>query len=175
MGFVEKTIESEMIYKGKILNLRKDKVETKTGTSYREIIEHRGGSVALAITRDKKIVFVKQYRKAMEADVLELPAGKIEEGEDPIETMERELEEETGYFAREMRLIGKFNPSVGYTSETLYIYLARDLEKGETNFDGDEDLEIIEIPVKEAIDMVVRGEITDGKTMVGVLLAQHYI
>lgn len=176
MGFNEKTIESEMIYEGKILNLRRDKVETKSGRlSYREIVEHRGGAVAVAVTQDEKIVMVKQFRKAMERDVLELPAGKLEENEEPIEAIKRELSEETGYRAKDIKLMSVFHPSVGYTSEALYIFLAMNLEKGSTNFDEDEDLEIVEIPFKEAVDMVVRGDIMDGKSIAGILLASYHM
>ena len=89
--------------------------------------------------------------------------------------MKRELAEETGYSAENLSLIGEFNPSVGYTDETLYIYMATYLTKGETNFDDDEDLELMEIPLQEAVNLVVKGEITDGKTMAGILLATHHI
>lgn len=176
MVFHEKTVNREIIYKGKILNLRRDTVKVKSGkTSYREIIEHNGGSVAVAITDDKKVLLVKQYRQAMEKEMLELPAGKIEPGEDPLETMKRELVEETGYSADNMKLIGKFNPSVGYTSETLYIYLATGLTKGKTNFDPDEDIELFEVDIEKALEMIVNGDITDGKTMAGILLLPYHM
>lgn len=176
MGFNEKTIESEYIYKGKILNLRRDKVETKSGrTSYREIIEHNGGSVAVAVTENRDIILVKQFRKAMERDMIELPAGKIERDENPKDTIIRELEEETGYRASKVNLLGEFHPSVGYTSETLYIYLAEQLTKGNTNFDTDEDIEILIVPLSQAVDWVVQGKITDGKSMAGILLANHIL
>lgn len=176
MVFHEETLSQEMIYEGKILNLRKDKVRVKSGKiSYREIIEHNGGAVAVAITEENKVLLVRQYRKAMEKEMLELPAGKIKKGEKPLETMSRELAEETGYFAENLTLIGKFNPSVGYTSETIYIFLATGLTKGATNFDDDEDLELLEVDIKDAVGMVINGEITDGKTMAGVLLAPYYV
>lgn len=175
LTFEEKTISSEMIYEGAILNLRRDKVQVKNGVGYREIIEHNGGAVAVALTDENKVVLVKQYRKAMEKDIIELPAGKIELGEEPLATINRELKEETGYTAQDVKLIAKFNPSVGYTSETLYIYLATGLTAGEQEFDDHEAIEVMEIPLDEAIQMVVDGVITDGKSQVGLLLTKYHI
>lgn len=176
MTFEEKTISSEMIYKGTILNLRKDKVTVKDGDfSYREIIEHNGGAVAVALTKENEVILVKQFRKPMERDMIELPAGKTEPGEEPIETIKRELKEETGYTANSIKFMAKFNPSVGYTSESLYIYLATELTPGETEFDEHEAIDVIKMPLDEAVEMVVRGDITDGKTMAGLLLTKFFI
>ncbi len=175
MIFEEKTISSEMIYEGKILNLRRDKVQTVTGgPSYREIVEHNGGAVAVAITEFGKLVMVRQFRKPLEKAVLELPAGKIEKGEEPIDTIGRELREETGYTARTFTLLTAFYPSVGYTTETLYIYLASGLSPGETDYDEHEAMDILEIDFQEAHNMVIRGEIQDAKTMLGILLAKNH-
>lgn len=176
MTFEEKTVSSESIYKGAILNLRRDKVTVSGGGySYREIVEHNGGAVAVALTDDGNVVLVKQFRKPMEKVVTELPAGKIEKGEDPLETMKRELKEETGYTASNLKLMAEFNPSVGYTNETLYIYLATGLVPGKPQPDEHEALEIKEIPLDDAIQMVVNGEITDGKTMTGLLLTKYFL
>lgn len=176
MTFEEKTVSSESIYKGAILNLRRDKVTVSGGGySYREIVEHNGGAVAVALTDDGNVVLVKQFRKPMEKVVTELPAGKIEKGEDPLETMKRELKEETGYTASHLKLMAEFNPSVGYTNETLYIYLATGLVLGKPQPDEHEALEIKEIPLDDAIQMVVNGEITDGKTMTGLLLTKYFL
>lgn len=176
MTFEEKTVSSESIYKGAILNLRRDKVTVSGGGySYREIVEHSGGAVAVALTDDGNVVLVKQFRKPMEKVVTELPAGKIEKGEDPLETMKRELKEETGYTASHLKLMAEFNPSVGYTNETLYIYLATGLVPGKPQPDEHEALEIKKIPLDDAIQMVVNGEITDGKTMTGLLLTKYFL
>lgn len=172
MIFEEKTLESEIIYKGAILNLRKDKVTVKNGTSYREIIEHNGGSCAVAITKENKIVMVKQFRKPLDDVVLEIPAGKIEKGEDHKETIIRELREETGYTGQNIKFLSKFYPSVGYTTEALYIYLATDLIPGETDFDENEAIDIVEIDFDEAVRMVYDGRITDGKSVIGILMAK---
>ncbi len=176
MTFEEKTLSTELIYKGQILNLRKDKVKVKGGGySYREIVEHDGGSVAVPITDDNKVILVKQFRKAMEKDVIELPAGKIESDEEPLETVVRELKEETGYTANNIKLICEFNPSVGYTKETLYIFLATGLSAGDMSLDDDEALEIMEVDFNLAIEMILEGKITDGKTIAGILIAQYHM
>ena len=176
MFFEEETISTERIYEGAILNLRRDKVTIHSGgTSYREIVEHNGGAVAVPITAEGKVVMVRQYRKALERPVLELPAGKIEKGEEPLQTIIRELAEETGYTAGNLEFLTAFYPSVGYTNEVLYIYLATDLTPGPTNYDDHEAMDMLEVDFEEAHNMVVRGEIRDAKTMLGILLAKIQI
>jgi ADP-ribose pyrophosphatase len=175
MFFEEKTISTDRIYEGAILNLRRDKVTIHSGgTSYREIIEHNGGAVAVPITSDGKVIMVRQYRKALEQAVLELPAGKIEKGEAPLATIVRELQEETGYTAGIIEFLTAFYPSVGYTNEILYIYIATDLTPGPTNYDEHEAMDILEVDFDEAHNMVVSGEIQDAKTMLGILLAKNH-
>ncbi len=176
MAFNETTIESEIIYEGAILNLRKDKVNTKNGgTSYREIVEHNGGSVVVPITEDGKVVLVRQFRKAVEKTVLEVPAGKIEIGEDPFTTVKRELREETGYTAENIEFMIKMYPTIGYSTEILYFYIAWGLTPGETNFDDSEDIEVVEMDLEEAYEMVVSGEIEDGKTIAALLVAREKV
>ena len=170
MIFEEKTIESEIIYKGRILTLRKDKVSINDNViAQREIIEHQGAVAVLAITEDNRVVLVKQYRKPIERDILEIPAGKIDPGEEPIETARRELREETGYSAEKMELIYKMYPALGYSDELIYIYQAEGLMAGETEFDEDENIELIEMPIQDAFAMLEAGEIEDGKTIIGLL------
>ena len=113
MIFEEKTLKSERIYEGTILNLRRDEVTVLHGTSYREIVEHNGGAVLAALTDEGKMVMVRQFRKPAERVMLEVPAGKIDPGEKPEETAKRELAEETGYRARHVRYLTEFYPSVG--------------------------------------------------------------
>lgn len=172
MTFEEKTLASERIYEGKILNLRKDKVTVKTGASYREIVEHNGGSVILPIDEDDNVIMVKQFRKPFEEVILELPAGKIDGDEDPMQAAIRELKEETGCRAENIRPLGKIYPSVGYTTEILYLYMAWDLEEGETDFDDNEAIDIVRIPFKEAIEKVIDGEICDAKTVAALLIGE---
>lgn len=173
MTVEEKTIKSEIIYKGKILNLRKDKVTVKNGTSYREIIEHNGGAVTVPITKKGEIVLVKQYRKAAGRVLLEIPAGKIDPGEEPEHAAIRELREETGYRAGKVEHLIDIYPTPGYCEEILYIYFATDLESGETDFDENEAIDIVLIPFADAVSLVKSGEIMDAKTITGILLAEN--
>lgn len=174
MTFTEETLESEKIYEGAILNVRKDIVTVKDGnTSFREIVEHNGGAAVVAIKDDGKVVMVKQFRKPFERVMLEIPAGKTEEGEDPRETVIRELKEETGYTAENVELLCKYAPSVGYLTEVLYIYKATGLTPGETNFDPQEAIDQVELPLEEVVEMIKAGDIVDGKTMTGILLTNQ--
>ena len=169
----EKTISSERIYEGRILNLRKDKVSVKDNkTSYREIVEHNGGVALAAITPEGKMVMVKQYRKAAEKAILEVPAGKIEKGEDHRLTAERELKEETGYSAEKIEFITSFYSSIGYSTEVIYLYLATGLTPGETDFDDNESIEILEYDLPELKKMIFSGEIEDAKTLAAILLVE---
>ena len=172
MTFEEKTLESEIIYKGAVLNLRKDKVTVKNGTSYREIIEHSGGAVIVAVKDNGNVLMVRQYRKASNRVMFELPAGKLDPGEEPAEAAARELREETGYRAGKTRYITEFYPTVGYSEELLRLFLCTDLTPGETDFDENEAITIEEHPLDELYSMVMNGQIRDGKTQIGILIAK---
>ena len=175
MTFEEKVLDSEMIYEGAILNLRRDKVTVRTGTAYREIVEHNGGAVIVAITDDNKVVMVKQYSASTRRNMLELPAGKIDKGEDPMAAAIRELKEETGYTpGKTVHLISSY-PSVGYTEEMLHIYLCTELEPGETHFDENEALDILEYEFDTLMEMIRNGELKDGKTQLGLLMAKQVL
>ena len=175
MTFEEKTLSTERIYDGKIINLRKDKVTVKTGTSYRELIEHSGGAVLVALTNDNKMIMIRQFRKAAEKIMFEAPAGKIDPNEDPIVTAGRELKEETGYTAGNIRYLCKFYTSVGYSNELLYLYLCTDLTPGETDFDENKAIETELWDVEELHQMVLRGEMDDAKTIIAIEFAHNYI
>ena len=168
MVFEEKVISSEMIYEGKIINLRKDKVTVINGTSYREVVEHSGGAVLLAVTDDRRMIMVRQYRRPADKVMFEVPAGKIDPGEDPLETAVRELKEETGYTAENVRYLCRFYPSVGFSEEVLYLYLCTGLTEGETDFDENEALDIEKWDIGELHEMVMRGEIDDAKTLIAI-------
>ena len=176
MVFEEKTVSSEIIYKGRILNLRKDIVEACSGkAAEREIVEHDGGVTLAAITADGKMVMVKQFRKAAGKAVLEAPAGKREKGEDPRATAARELKEETGYTAAAYELLTKFYASVGYSEEVIYIYLCTGLTPGATEFDENEALDVLEYDLDELYEMAACGELEDSKTIIAVLLAKIHM
>ena len=170
----EKTISSEMIYEGAILNLRRDKVTVKDGkTAYREIIEHNGAVALVPVTADGKVVMVRQYRKACEKALLEIPAGKIDKGEEPIVCAARELREETGYMAENIEHMSEFYVACGYSGEKISIYLCTGLTAGSTDFDEDEALDIVEIPLEELYTMCMNDELEDSKTIVGILMAKE--
>lgn len=172
MTFEEKTISSERLYEGKILNLRKDKVQVVNGgVSFREIVEHNGGVAIIAVKDDRKVVLIKQFRKPIDRVIIEVPAGKIEKGEDPFATAVRELKEETGYSAENIELLSKFYPSVGYSMETIYIYLCTGLTLGETEFDEHEAIDMFECDLDELYAMAVNGQLEDAKTIIAVMQA----
>lgn len=175
MTFEEKTLKSERIYEGTIINLRKDKVTVQNGISYREIVEHNGGAVLAAVTAEGKMIMVRQYRKPAGRVMLEAPAGKIDPGEKPDETAVRELKEETGYSAGKVKYMTYFYPSVGYSEEKLYLYLCTDLKPGETSFDENEAIDIEERDIDELCRMVMKGEINDAKTIIAILMVKEEI
>lgn len=172
MTFEEKTIDTERIFEGKIINVRRDKVTVMEGESFREIVEHNGGAVIAAVKDDGKMIMVRQFRKPAERVMLEVPAGKIDFGEEPAEAAVRELKEETGYAAGKIRKLTQMYPSVGYSEEILHIFLCTDLEAGETAFDENEAIDIEEYPINTLVNMVMRGEIQDGKSQVAILMVK---
>ena len=173
MIFEEKTLDSRRVYEGRIINLRVDKVTVLNGTSTREIVEHNGGSVIAAVTDDNNIIMVKQFRKPMEGPVLEVPAGKLDGGEDPAYAARRELSEETGYTAGRLEKLTEFYPSVGYTTEVLHLYLATDLIPGDTHPDENEVLEVMEMDLEDVYQMIMDGKVHDGKTIAAVMMARE--
>lgn len=173
MAFQEETIESKIILETPVFRIREHKVRAVNGKiTYRDIVEHNGGSVILAVKDDGHILMVRQYRKALDRLMLELPAGKRDGNEDPESTALRELQEETGYHAGSIRYLTTINPSCGYTTELLRIYLCRDLTPGETHFDDTEDLDLLEYTADELVDMILSGKIQDAKTIIAVLFAR---
>ena len=172
----EKTISSDRVYTGKTISLKVDTVEVPNrGYQKREIVEHNGAVGIVAITPENKVVLVRQYRKAVEKELWEIPAGKIEIGENPKECAIRELKEETGYSAENMKLIHKFYTSAGFSNQKIYIFLAENLIQGERDLDEDEFLEVHEIDKDEVYNMIARNEIEDAKTSIGILLIKELI
>lgn len=165
MELFEKTLEKNYVYQGKIINVCRDTVELPNGkTSIREKVEHNGGVCVAPITANNELIFVRQFRYAYDTVLLELPAGKLEKGEDPFEAGKRELEEETGFVAGKYYDLGKFYPTPGYCGEIIYLYAASQLSSTHMHLDEDEYLEVEKIPLDKAVDMVLAGEIPDGKT-----------
>lgn len=172
----EKTISSDRIYTGKVISLKVDTVEIeKKGYQKREIVEHGGAVAIVAINDNNEVILVRQFRKAIEKVIWEIPAGKLEIGENPKDCAIRELKEETGYSAENMKLIHKFYTSAGFSNQKIYIYLATGLTAGDNNFDDDEDLEVHKIDLEEAYNMISRNEIEDAKTSIGLLLSKESI
>lgn len=171
--FEEKTTHTETIYDGKVVKLQVDDVMLPDGnTSKRELIKHAGAVGVIPITKDNKIVFVEQYRKPLEKSLVEIPAGKLEDGEDPEVTAMRELEEETGYTVTEpMGFVASFYTSPGFADEMMHLYLAENLVlmKNPADGDADEFIELIELTLEEAKQYVKNKRIHDAKTNYAVL------
>lgn len=169
MKFEETTVCENYIYKGKILNLRKDDITLPNGKpAVREVIEHSGGACILC-EKDDKILLVKQFRYPYKEEILELPAGKINKGETPDETAKRELTEECGVTAEKLTLLFKVYPSPGYTEEIIYIYRAEGLKNAKIHLDEDEFLTSGWIDKKTLKKMIDSGEIKDAKTLIALL------
>ncbi|WLR43812.1 NUDIX hydrolase [Bacillus carboniphilus] len=163
----EKTIVKKDIYKGKIIDLELHDVSLPNGnTSKREIIQHPGAVAVIALTNENKLVMVKQYRKALEKSLVEIPAGKMEKGEAPEITAMRELEEETGYSCESMEPITSFYTSPGFANEIVYLYFANRLTRIHENqaLDEDEFVELLEVTIEEAEEMMKNKQIHDAKT-----------
>lgn len=173
--FEEKTIASEQIYSGKVISLRVEDVELPDGkTSKRELIKHPGAVAVIALTPENKIILVEQYRKALERSLVEIPAGKLEPGEEPVRSAERELEEETGYECSKMEHITSFYTSPGFADELVHMYLAHDLRVKENaaGLDEDEFVEVLELTLEEAEEYIKEGRIKDAKTAYAVQYLQ---
>lgn len=170
MDLTEKTLNSKVIFEGKIITVCHDDALLPNGkTAKREIVRHNGGVCIAPLTENNELVFVEQFRYPYGEVVLELPAGKLEKGEEPFEAGKRELEEETGCTAEKYTFLGKLYPSPGYCGEIIHIYLAENLSYGGQNPDEDEFLDVIKIPLEKAEQMVMNNEIFDSKTQVAIL------
>lgn len=171
----EKTIRSEKIFSGNVIRLFLEDVELPNGkTSKREIVKHPGAVAILAITDENKIVMVEQYRKALERTIIEIPAGKLEKGEEPAACARRELEEETGYGCGSLEWLTSFYTSPGFSDEIVHIYMAKGLEKIENSasLDEDEFVNIEEMTLEEALQSIKEQKIYDAKTVFAVQYMQ---
>ncbi|NLB29762.1 MAG: NUDIX hydrolase [Clostridiales bacterium] len=166
----------ETVYEGKIVNLRSDRVRLKNGKVVpREVVEHPGGVVIAAVTDSGGIMAVRQYRYCVSEELLELPAGKLERGEYPLDCAKRELSEETGCTAENWVDLGKIYPSPGFCEEILYIFLATGLRHGEAHPDEDEFLSVCEVSFDAFWEMIMSNSLPDAKTIAGVVKAERYL
>ncbi|MEF3328051.1 NUDIX hydrolase [Oceanobacillus oncorhynchi] len=170
--FEEKTMTSKKIFEGNIIDIQLDEVRLPNGeTAQRELVYHPGAVAIIPITPDNKIVLVEQYRKPLERTLVEIPAGKLEQNENPLTAAVRELEEETGYTTTNLSQVTSFYTSPGFANELVYVYVTNDLIKMENPPAGDDDefVEIMEVTLDEAKDLVEKGRIQDAKTNYAVL------
>lgn len=165
----EKTVKENLCFKGKILTVFNDDILTASGnTAKREYIRHNGGVCVVALSENNEIYMVRQYRYPYKEEVLEIPAGKLELGENPLLAATRELREETGFTADKIESLGEFYPSPGYTSEVIYMYKATGLKLVGQDLDEDEFLSVEKYHIEELKKMILSGEIKDGKTIAAV-------
>lgn len=168
--FREKTLSSLNIFNGRVIKLRKDEVRLPNGKiSSREIIEHPGAVVVLAVDKKNEIIMIKQFRKATEETLWELPAGTLEKGEKPIDCARRELQEETGYYSKKIDKIITYFSTPGFCNEKLTLFFAQELEKKHKNEDEDEFIQVEHVKIEDALKMIKDHMIKDAKTIIGIL------
>lgn len=176
MDFKEEMISSKRIFKGNVITVRVDEVLLPNKKkSTREIVEHSGAVCIVPITDDGFVYMVKQYRYAFNSIVLEIPAGKLDNGEKPDQAARRELEEEVGVTCNELIYIGEYHPSVAILTEVIHMYIAKDIKSSKQNLDDDEFLEVVKYPIEKIVNMIISGEIKDGKTIAAILKAYHIL
>lgn len=176
MELRERCVESTTIYKGKIVRLEVDKAELPNGRiATREVVRHPGGVAVIPLDADDRVITVRQFRYPFYRVVEELPAGKLDPGEDPLEAARRELSEEVGATAGQMIYLGSLLASPGFCDEELHLYLGLDLTEGECHPDPDEFLERQRVPFDTMVERVMSGELQDAKTVAGILKAKQYL
>jgi ADP-ribose pyrophosphatase len=167
---MEKTISSRLVYEGRAIKLRIDTVETPDGRqTTREIVEHADCVAIVALDANDNILLVRQYRKAVEKELLEIPAGGIEPGEDPIAAVKREMREETGLLPRKIEPLGGFYSTPGYTTEYLYLYLATEMVPMPLVAEDTAEIKVIPVPKERIRKMITAGDICDSKSIAGLL------
>ena len=170
MKLFEKTLSREEKFNGKIIDVHLDRVELENGKpALREVVDHSGGVAVAAITENNEILLVRQFRYPYKEVLSEIPAGKLEKGEDPFDAVKREQMEETGTFGEKYIFLGNLYPSPGYCGEIIRIWACRISGQGEMNPDDDEFIEVDRVPLERAVQMVMNNEIPDSKTQVGIL------
>ncbi len=176
MHLEEKTLSVKEVYNGKIIRVTREVALLENGEkTIRELVHHSGGVCVLPIDRSGDVYFVKQFRYPYKAVLLEIPAGKREEGEDPISCGTRELKEEIGATAGNIISLGKLYPTVAYDTEIIYMFLATDLTFSDNHLDEDEFIDVVKIPFDKAYEMVLNDEIPDAKTQLAILRSRDFI
>lgn len=176
MHLFEKTVDSELIFDGKIITVKKDRAELENGeTVPRELVIHPGGVCVVPITDEGEILMVKQFRYPFQTVLTEIPAGKLEVGEDHREAGLRELKEETGATCEKFEYLGVCYPSVAYLTEKIHMYLATGLSFDKQDLDDDEFLDVIKVKIEDAVEMIMNNELPDAKTQCAILKAARIL
>ncbi len=171
MNLKEEILESHTLYQGRVVTLRIDTVRLPNGaTARREIVEHRGAVAIVPLLNRETVLLIRQYRQAVGETLLEIPAGTLEPDEPPDACAQRELQEETGYTARQMRRLFSQYLAPGYSQEVLHVYLAEELAPAAQGLDEDELVELVPTPLHAIETMILQGEIKDSKTIAGLLM-----
>ncbi len=172
---MEETLSSQLIYDGRAVKLRVDSVQMENGRqTTREIVEHSDCIAVVVIDKEDNVLLVKQFRKPVEKELLEIPAGGIDTGEGPEEAVGRELREEIGYLPRNIKRLGGFYSAPGYCSEYLYLYLATDLMPSRLTAEDTEEIKVVRVPLAEIPGMIASGRICDAKSIAGLLTYLEY-
>jgi len=172
---VEKTLSSQLIYEGRAVKLRVDTVKMASGReTTREIVEHSDCVAIIAVDANDNVLLVNQFRKPVEKELLEIPAGGIEPGEDPVTTVRREMGEETGYLPRKVERLGGFYSTPGYCTEYLYLYLATDLIPSQLHAEDTENIRLVRVPISQIPSLITSGSICDAKSIAGLLTFLEY-
>lgn len=176
LGYFEQTEESTGIFNGRIITVHEDTVQLVDGTqAKREIVDHNGGVAIIGLTEDGEVLLVRQFRAPYKEVLFEIPAGKLEKGEDPFEAAKREFQEECGCTAENFKYIGELYPTPGYCGEIIRLYYATGLEFGEQHLDEDERLDVYKVPLGEAFDRCINGEFKDAKTQIGIMKVREML
>ena len=171
----ERKLSSEMKFDGKLIKVTYDIADVNGKDAWREVVHHPGASAVVAIDEDNRIIMEKQFRYALNDYLLEIPAGKLDAGEDPLVCAKRELEEETGIIASEWISLGTIATSPGFCNEVIHLYVAKGLSKGEIHWDEDEYVEVERYTLDELLQRIKEETIKDSKTLSALLLAMPYI
>lgn len=176
LGYFEQTEESTGIFNGRIITVHEDTVQLVDGTqAKREIVDHNGGVAIIGLTEEGEVLLVRQFRAPYKEVLFEIPAGKLEKGEDPFEAAKREFQEECGCTAENFKYIGELYPTPGYCGEIIRLYYATGLEFGEQHLDEDERLDVYKVPLVEAFDRCINGEFKDAKTQIGIMKVREML